>query len=249
MRRYWIESENIQDTVVILTDEVFHHIFDVCRQEVGSKFELLTEQGQALFVEVSEKNKKQAVAKILEVRKLPALPKPHLHLLLSIPRFPVFESILEKSVEMGVKSITPCFSDFSFIKSDDKLSDNKQMRWQKIIRSATQQTGRGDWMQLNPSMALIDAINQNKANPCLFAYEGPGVLSIKTFLQHLRQSLASLPEDIFVIVGSEGGFSDQEVAEFQQLGLHPVTLGAQVLRVETACMTLVSILKYDLDLI
>ncbi|WP_374021264.1 16S rRNA (uracil(1498)-N(3))-methyltransferase [Bdellovibrio bacteriovorus] len=46
----------------------------------------------------------------------------------------------------------------------------------------------------------------------------------------------------------KGGFSHNEVEKFQELGLRPVTLGPQVLRVETACMALVSVLKYDFDL-
>jgi 16S rRNA (uracil1498-N3)-methyltransferase len=56
------------------------------------------------------------------------------------------------------------------------------------------------------------------------------------------------PENLWLIVGSEGGFSDKEVTEMKQLGLDPVTLGPQVLRVETACMTLVSVLKYEFGL-
>jgi 16S rRNA (uracil1498-N3)-methyltransferase len=56
------------------------------------------------------------------------------------------------------------------------------------------------------------------------------------------------PENLWLIVGSEGGFSDREVTEMKQLGLDPVTLGPQVLRVETACMTLVSVLKYEFGL-
>ncbi len=55
-------------------------------------------------------------------------------------------------------------------------------------------------------------------------------------------------ENIWLVVGSEGGFSFKEVEAFRQAGLEPVTIGPQVLRVETACIALVSALKYEFDL-
>ena len=57
-----------------------------------------------------------------------------------------------------------------------------------------------------------------------------------------------MPENVWLIVGSEGGFSQNEVVSMQKLGLDPVTLGQQILRVETACLTLVAVLKYELGL-
>ena len=56
--------------------------------------------------------------------------------------------------------------------------------------------------------------------------------------------LQNSPENVWLIIGSEGGFSENEVEIMQKLGLDPVTLGPQILRVETACLTLVAVLKY-----
>ncbi|UOF00988.1 RsmE family RNA methyltransferase [Bdellovibrio reynosensis] len=251
MRRYWIEKKDLFQDQVNFTGDVFHHIFDVCRQDVGSKFEVLTEDSKAFFVEVTQVTKKSATARILEERTIPALKTPHLHLALSISRFPVMDSIMEKAVEMGVKSIQPFFSEFSFVRKDEKISANKTERWDKIVRSATQQTGRGDLMKIHPAITfdkLSTLINPNEGHVGLFAYEGSSTLSIKEYVSTIRGQFPQGIKDIWVIVGSEGGFSHKEVEELTKLGLHPVTLGPQVLRVETACMVLVSVLKYDFDL-
>lgn len=77
----------------------------------------------------------------------------------------------------------------------------------------------------------------------LFAYEGSGELS-------LRQAMTSATniENLWIFVGSEGGFSTQEVEIFKKVNLFPISLGQQVLRVETACVTLLGIIKYELNL-
>jgi 16S rRNA (uracil1498-N3)-methyltransferase len=251
VRRYWIEKKDIFQTQVNFAGDVFHHIFDVCRQEQGSKFEVLTEDSKAYFVEVTYVSKKTATAQILEERVIPALKTPHINIALSISRFPVMDAIMEKAVEMGVATIQPFFSDFSFVRKDEKISDNKIERWTKIIRSATQQSGRGDLMKVLPALPfdeVLQKINQNPAAAGLFAYEGQSTLSIKQATQQMKASPKGAPSEVWLIVGSEGGFSDREVAELTKLGLDPVTLGPQVLRVETACMTLVSVLKYEFDL-
>ncbi|MBC7741120.1 MAG: 16S rRNA (uracil(1498)-N(3))-methyltransferase [Bdellovibrionaceae bacterium] len=257
MRRYWIQKSQIQSTdgaeaVVVFKDELFHHIFDVCRQEVGHHFEVLTEDSKAYLVEVTTREKKQARAKVIEERTIPQLPRPHIHLALSIPRFPVMDSIIERAVEMGVTSILPFYSDYSFIRKASNLPSGKQERWQKIVISATQQCGRGELLKIHEPIdwsGRAAFINPNNESWCLFAYEGAGVLNIHDHLAAKKKALTITPQDIWIIVGSEGGFSESEVVEMRQLGLDPVTLGSQVLRVETACLTLVSVLKYEFELL
>lgn len=255
MRRYWIQKKDIFQNQVQFNGDVFHHIFDVCRQTQGSKFEVLTEDSKAYFVEVTVVTKKNATATILEEREIPALPKPHIHIALSISRFNVMDAIMEKAVEMGVSSILPFFSEFSFVRKDEKLSPNKLERWDKIIRSATQQSGRGDLMTILPAVPIeevLKTVNRSHSQWGLFAYEGNSTHGVKEYLQKQRaespgESNAPV-EDIWLVVGSEGGFSFKEVEAFRQAGLEPVTIGPQVLRVETACIALVSALKYEFDL-
>ncbi|MEZ0391279.1 MAG: 16S rRNA (uracil(1498)-N(3))-methyltransferase [Pseudobdellovibrionaceae bacterium] len=245
MRRYWIPRENIQGPTVDITGEVFHHIFDVCRQELGSHFEILGDGNKAHLVEVTELGKKSARAKILESREIPALAKPNLVLALSISRYPVMDAVIEKAVEMGVSRIQLFFSDFSFIRKKNSLPPGKIERWEKIVVSATQQTGRGDLMTIAEPVDLQDLLrefNQKTAAKGLFAYEGKSTLGIK---EHLRSQALNQLDEYWVFVGSEGGFSSTEVESFQAMGLQPITLGEQVLRVETACIALLAVLKYE----
>lgn len=249
MRRYWVPAEAVSTDQVDFSDEVFHHIFDVCRQEVGSKFEVLTGNQQAYLVEVTQVGKKRAQARRLETRQLPPLKKPYLVLALSICRYHVMDAIVEKAVEMGVTRIQPFFSEQSFIRKANSLPAGKLDRWEKIVKSATQQCGRGDLMPIAKPMDLAEIrsiFNPDQRQLGLFAYEGASTQGLKDCL---KPSLGlEKPEEIWVFVGSEGGFSQTEVQLFKNWGLESISLGEQVLRVETACITLLAILKYEFDL-
>jgi 16S rRNA (uracil1498-N3)-methyltransferase len=261
MRRYWIEARDFEgreigDTVR-LTEDTLHHIRDVCRQNIGDRFEVL-ESGDAYLVEVTSGSKREMRAQILEIRKIEPLPYPRLRLAIAIPRFNVFEAVLEKMVEMGVEEVQPLFSNNSFLKLDTDAWRSKEARFQKIIQSATQQCGRGEKMRLLPARNLSEfvgnlsgEINQGAEIMGLFAYE-IGNVPIKEALQQEGKSQGQQqkcsPRLVWAFIGGEGGFSSSEVEEFASCGFPAVTLGRQVLRVETACVALISVLKYELDL-
>ncbi len=246
MRRYWIEASSFRGDHVLLEDEVFHHIFKVCRQAEGDKFEVLKGDGEIHLVEVTRLEKKRATATLLESRKVPARPRPHLHLVLSVPKFPVLEAVLQKSVELGVHSLHLVPTDFSFIKKRQVL-EQKLPRWNKIIQGACQQSGRPEPMELNfceDLKNLLSEINRDEGQLGLFFYEGQGQVNLRTQLSTIAPESI---QDVYYFVGSEGGFSEAEVELFSSLGHPPITLGSQVLRVETACVCITSVLKYVLE--
>jgi 16S rRNA (uracil1498-N3)-methyltransferase len=257
MRRYWVPQNFILEDKVELSGEVLHHIRDVCRMRIGNRFEVLSENQKAYLVEMISESKHQSLAQIIEVRDILPIPRPHIVLALSIPRFNVYEAILEKSVELGVHSIQPFFSDYSFIRKQEDVLDKKAARFQKIIQSATQQSGRGDFMPILQPLTLPELLknfNREQADQSLtggitglFAYEGDSETSLKKQLIKISQESTNQSlQKVYVFVGSEGGFSEAEVELFKKYSLAPITLGTQVLRVETACVALVSVIKYEL---
>lgn len=247
MRRYRLTDDPQDLAYIPIEGDLFHHIVDVCRQGVGSKFELLDSKGQAHLVEIQSLSKRSALTRTLETRALPTLPTPHLILALAVPRFPVLEAVLEKAVELGVAEIRLFFSDYSFVRGMDKISDKRWDRWKKIILSSTQQSGRADLMTLAQPTAIAElfkGFNPNGGDWGLLAYEGETPRSVGAAVKVLRQK-GKVPERLWFFVGSEGGFSLAEAKFFESQGLHAASLGDQVLRVETACITIASILKYE----
>lgn len=248
MRRYWIEKKYFKDDLIIIEGDDFHHICGVCRQSLDDKFEVLQE-GIAYLVQIIQLDKRKAVAKILSQRALPELSKPWIRLCVSVSKFATMDLIIEKAVELGAYSLHPFVSDFSFVRQlNDPKIKNKKERWDRIAKSATQQTGRGNIMDVHAPESLeslLNKFNQNSSFVGLFPYEGEASLGIKEAVEYAR---AKKPEEIWVFIGSEGGFSEQEVDLFSRYKMPPVTLGDQVLRVETACLSVLSILKYEFNL-
>lgn len=246
MRRFWLESSTWTNERLTIGGELFHHLRDVCRFGVGDRFELL-HGGEAYFVQVFAVDKRQIEVERIETRPIPPLPKPHIHLALSLPKFPKVDWIVEKSVELGVKSIHPFVSEYSFIRDKNQVPAAKIERWRKLIRQAAQQSGRGELMTMEEASSLkeiLQQINQRPGVLGLFPYEGDCPTTLKAHLSALPHRNFS---EIWLVVGSEGGFSQDEVSTISQAGLTPVTLGAQVLRVETACVALASVLKYEFE--
>ena len=248
MRRYWLESPKIHEDHIEITGELFKHIFIVCRQQEGHRFELLVGDNTALYVEVVEVLSKGATLRVIDTREVSPLKRPFIHLVLSLPKWNKVDLIVEKAVELGVHTLHPCVSDFSFVRQESKVPESKVARWNKIALSATQQCGRGEPMRLEAVTTLeqtLESINPTEGRVGLFPYEGECEMTLSSALKPLHQQDV---EQIWLFVGSEGGFSEKEVALFASHGLQPVTMGAQILRVETACLALVSVIKYEMNL-
>lgn len=246
MRRYLTDQSLYLNSIVTISEDTFRHIHKVCRQDVGDKFELLNEgSDEAFLAEVISVEKNHMQVRVINSRPLPDLKKPYIHLVLNFPKPQVFEDVIEKAVELGVHSLYPTLSDFSFFKTNEKIKD-KVSRWDKIVKSAMQQTGRFKPLKIHPAQDLESflklPIDKDKKNLYLAFYEGQGV-PLHQFLEADSMHLNEI-ENIWVFVGSEGGFSSKEVKRFQELNIPSLSLGEQVLRVETACVSIVSVLRY-----
>lgn len=247
LRRFYIEDLPANSSQISIQGELFHHISEVCRFKEGDRFELLPGDGKAWLAEVIAVGKKDLSVRLLSSRTLAALPKPWITLAISIPKLPKMDWIIEKCVELGVHEIRPFVSDFSFLRKTSELSENRLSRWQKLVRAATQQSGRGSIMTIQPAHTLENLLaefNRQEATGGLFPYEGESPLGLHAALNQLRTQKL---EHLWIFVGSEGGYSHREVELFARQGLNPVTLGDQILRVETACLALVSVIKYEYE--
>jgi len=243
MRRYWLQGEPLTTSEVDVGGDLYHHIRDVCRASIGDHFELIASD-RAYEVEVFEIGRKSLKAKVVGERPLPPAPRPHIHLAISCPRWSKLDWIVEKSVELGVKSLHIFVSEYSFARTLKDIPPAKLRRWETLIQMATQQCGRGDLMELPAPSTLKDLIEEVNRKPkvlSLFAYEGEKRRTLKDSLKGGQREF----EDIWLWVGSEGGFSALEVDTFKGLGIQPISLGRHVLRVETACLVLVSVIKYE----
>ena len=248
MRRFWIDPEQIADTTFQLQGDVFHHAVVVSRYREGDEFELISGGPDAVRVKITSLQKKSAQVEVLSRRSLPSPRLPRIRLAFALPKWPTFDEVVEKCVELGVDTVTPVLSEFSTIRRLEDYSSNRRERLEKIVQSATVQSARGSLMSIEEPVTfqkVIQGLNPDQGEVGLIAYEGQPSLGLRSELSRLA---AQKPSTLSVLVGAEGGWSEAEISLARAHGWPVVTLGAQILRAETACLALISVIKYETDL-
>lgn len=159
---------------------------------------------------------------------------------------------MQKAVELGVNRIVPVFMKRTVV--TDKGNFGKKIdRWQRVSAEAVKQCKRGIVPEVLPAVKMNDVIGGfGDFDIVLFPYENEKGLTIKDVLREFaaeRQKGAGTKKSkIAVIIGPEGGFSDEEAEAVKSAGGISVSLGKTILRTETAGMAALSMIMYELEL-
>ena len=151
--------------------------------------------------------------------------------------------IVQKAVELGVYDITLVNSKRCIVKFDEKKESKKIERLQKISYEASKQSKRLIVPKINELIQIKDIINFVGDNYLLVAYEEDKNISLRDVIMKIKTENSG--KDIFILIGSEGGFEREEVEFLINNGAFSIGLGARILRTETAGINLLSILQYE----
>lgn len=242
MRRFFSLGTQIEPGLVVtLEGDEHHHLKNVCRLEVGEQVEILNGKGDIATAVIENVGKKSTSVRLTSCEKLSPPEKPLIRVVLCLPKLATFETVIQKMVELGASEVIPVVSDRSFVKKVTPDLLKKSQRWERIGLEACKQSGRAWPLTIHSVGTLKKMIQECDSKAGLFLYEGPGMQDIKTALKEVKG------EEVTIFVGSEGGFSLTELEQFKTKGLVPITMGPLVLRVETACIALLSVIKYEFD--
>lgn len=218
-----------------LSEEATNHVARVLRMQVGEALELFDGSNHIYSAQISDISKKSVIVNIhtsqLDDRESPLT----IHLGQVISRGERMEFTIQKSVELGVKTITPLWSERCGVKLDADRLDKKINQWQKIAISACEQCGRNIIPEIRPMMKLQD-----------WCAEQDGMLKLNLH-PRAKYSIKNLPhiprEGVRLLIGSEGGLSAQEIQQTVEQGFTEILLGKRVLRTETAALAAITALQ------
>ena len=161
----------------------------------------------------------------------------------ALPKAGKMDFIIQKATELGVDRIIPFQSARSVSRLTDDKKRQKALRWQKIAVEAARQCGRADVPVISPCLEFPEMIRDEgrKASKIIF-WEEETHCGIKDYL---NQKHTAISDEFFVIVGPEGGFLKEEVNQAREAGFQSVSLGRQILRVETAALAIMAIIQYE----
>lgn len=241
MRRFWVDRSFLRGDHFLLKGDLYRHVTRICRIKKGESFELLSQGIQKYKVRLDSAYSSYGTALIEKTCPVARSPKPEIHLALSLPRLKTADAILEKAVELGVKSFHPFVSEFSFFKNTNSFSDRKFKRWKNIVATASAQTIRTELLEIFPLTSFKDLPIPKKVDIWM-AYEG---MNSKMYDFGKIEKTQNKPSGVWLFIGSEGGFSPAE-AEWisKEKGGRLFSLGERILRVETACIMALALLKY-----
>ena len=167
-----------------------------------------------------------------------------IYLFQGLPKADKMELIIQKAVELGVYEIIPMATARAVVKLDQKKAAAKVKRWQAISESAAKQSKRLLIPEVKEPVKFSEALKlASDLDVRLIPYElAEGMDGTRRIIQSVKPG-----QSVAVFIGPEGGFEEAEVELAKEAGFQAITLGRRILRTETAGMTVLSILMYQLE--
>lgn len=247
MYQFFVEPSqiNVNDNCVTITGSDVNHIKNVLRMRQGEEISVSNGlDGKEYRCGILALEPDRVICELRFIKEdgveLPA----KVYLFQGLPKGDKMELIIQKAVELGVYQIIPVAAKRCVVKLDDKKAAGKVARWQGIAEAAAKQSKRGVIPQVTEVQSFSQAVKMaTDTDVRLIPYE------LAEGMEKTREIIGGLKpgQSIAVFIGPEGGFEEAEIEEACKNGIEPVTLGKRILRTETAGMTVLSWIMYQLE--
>ncbi|NLI53335.1 MAG: 16S rRNA (uracil(1498)-N(3))-methyltransferase [Clostridiales bacterium] len=236
MRRFF--CDDIAGGTATITGDDAHHIGRVLRMKAGDTLSLCDGAGYEYDAVITSVSAEAAVCAVGERRKSGAESPVQVTLFQCLPKTGKLETIVQKCTELGVFAVAPVLSARCVV-VPNKDFEKKRERYARVAAEAAKQSRRALVPEVLPLVELKQ-IDPRAFDLFLVAYEEETARSLK---QALRA--ASAPQRIALFIGPEGGLEESEVARLTGAGAVSVSLGARILRTETAGMAMLAQVLYE----
>ena len=222
------------DSLITLDKDAARYLSSVLRMTSGQMLNLFNGEGGEYVAEVVSLSKNQVTVSIKE-----SLPNDResllkIHLVIGISRGERMDWVIQKATELGVHTITPIFTERTEVKLAGSRLEKRLVHWQQVSISACEQCLRNVVPTINSAVSL---------QQCLGTHDG----GLKIVLHHRTErpltELQNTNNHVTILIGPEGGLSDDEITLAESNGYNAVKLGPRVLRTETAPLAAISILQ------
>ena len=245
MYRFFVEPSQIQDKRIVITGRDVNHIKNVLRMKIGE--EIAVSNGidsREYRCGIEEYTEDEVICTLRFIKEDGVELPSKIYLFQGLPKADKMELVIQKAVELGVYEVIPVAAKRCVVKLDDKKAAAKISRWQGIAEAAAKQSKRSVIPTVHDVMSMGEAIAYAKdMDVRLIPYE------LAEDMSHTKALIeaVSAGSSIAVFIGPEGGFEESEVQAAVSAGIEPITLGRRILRTETAGMTVLSWLMYQLE--
>lgn len=227
--RYYIDGKPAADTVELSREES-HHLIHVRRGMRGDAVTLFDGLGMEYSAEIAAVRKTAVTLRIISARAVSRELACRITLAFAPPKSHA-DGIIAAATELGAAVIQPIYTERTLVRYKDL--PRKAEKWRRAIIEACKQCGRNLLPRINPPAEFNHYLAANRANLMLLAHPAPDAQTVTAIL-------AAKPASVILLVGPEGGYTDEEVQAASANGAHIVTLGPSRLRAETAALALLA---------
>lgn len=245
MYHFFVTSEQIGENEIYIEGSDVNHIRNVLRMTPGEQISISDgQQGTEYCCEISRIEEACVTAKILSSHAADTELPSKFYLFQGLPKSDKMELIIQKAVELGVYEVIPVATKRAVVKLDKKKEESKRKRWNAISESAAKQSKRTIIPEVTQIMTFAEAIKYaSSMDVKVIPYElAEGMEETRKIFSEIKPG-----NSVAIFVGPEGGFEESEIAMAQEAGVLPITLGKRILRTETAGMTVLSVLMFQLE--
>lgn len=236
IRRFFAQKEDKNNDEIILKNDEAKHIIKVLRLKLGFFIIVSLNDGIDYLCNIVEINLDSVKVKIVKEIKNDTKMKVSITLFQSIPKKDKLDLIIQKSTELGIDKFIPVRTIYS---QNEKINLERE---RQIVLSAAKQCGRSRLTEIESEIKLNEISNFIKDFDLVVVfYENEKNNSIYTLEKNIKNI-----KSLGVIIGPEGGFSEDEIKYLKSLGVISLSLGKRILRCETASIVALSILSYIL---
>lgn len=244
MHRFFIKPELINTQHVTFPQDLSHQIVHVLRLGEGDQVAVLDNRGNIHQVRLGlDKPGSNLVGEIIATDPVTTEPEVEISLYFGLSNRDKVEWILQKGTEIGVSAFHPFCSSRTLVQTTS-IPDKKLKRWERIIREAAEQSGRGYLPELYPSEDLSDCLLFASKDSALSLLAWEGANGNEETLSGVLKVFNGRKVALFV--GPEGGFSVVEVKLARESGSQVVSLGRRIMRMETAAIIFPALVLYEL---
>lgn len=236
MIRIFQQTKLSENSAIRLDEQASHHLARVLRVSVGDAIVLFNGDGGEYQAAITKIDKKGVDVHVGQFHSRDVESPIAICLAQGIARGEKMDFIVQKAVELGVHSVAPIITERCNVRLDQAREAKRTLHWRAVAVSACEQSGRNRIPEINTPLALRDWLQQVTAE---FRF----VLS-----PYATQSLSAITipnnASIALLIGPEGGLSEQEIKLAVDHQFQPLKLGPRVLRTETASLAALSVLQF-----
>jgi 16S rRNA (uracil1498-N3)-methyltransferase len=242
--RFFIKKSDIQSSTLLLYGDEHHHLSRVARIKPGEEAWLFDEQGTNYLAKVEEIKKdmtRLSILQILDKNK----PKIKITLAQALLKSKKMDIIIQKSTELAVTNIIPVVTARTIVKVKEKIR-KKIERWKKIALEAAKQSQRSFLPSILPPMSIEKLIERRREEKKLLLSENRGRYLRDILIENSGSELKMQEpaSSVLILVGPEGGWTDEEEKYILNHGYEAVSLGGQILRAETAALCSLALISH-----